>query len=157
MPDVTLRPMTDDEFDAFMNSEVDGYADDIARSTGVSAEAARERAHKQHEELLPKGRTTPGHTFHWVLDGDARVVGRLWLGPHPQRPKVAYVFDIAIEETERGKGLGRATMLAAEEYVRRQGQAEIGLNVFGFNEPARALDESLGYHVVAVQMRKQLD
>jgi ribosomal protein S18 acetylase RimI-like enzyme len=70
---------------------------------------------------------------------------------------VAYVFDIAIEEAERGKGLGRATMLAAEEYVRRQGQAEIGLNVFGFNEPARALYESLGYHVVAVQMRKQLD
>jgi hypothetical protein len=33
---------------------------------------------------------------------------------------------------------------------------EIGLNVFGFNDGARRLYESLGYRVLTVQMTKTL-
>ena len=120
-------------------------------------DAARERAHKQHEELLPHGLATPGHTFFNVLADDGRVVGQLWLGPHPQRPDVGYVYDVGIDEAERDRGFGRAAMLAAEQVVREQGQTEIGLNVFGFNDPARSLYDSLGYRVVATQMLKRLD
>jgi len=157
MADVTLRPMTAAEYAAFVAVELDEYATDIARSSGMPLDAARERARKQHEELLPHGLATPGHSFSIVLDSAGREVGRLWLGPHPQRPGVGYVYDVGIDEAERGKGLGRAAMLAAEQVARAQGQTEIGLNVFGFNDPARSLYDSLGYRVVATQMLKRLD
>jgi len=157
MAEVTLRPMTQAEYDAFVVDELESYAENIARSSGMPIDAARERAHKQHEELLPQDLATPGHSFSIALDETGRAVGRLWLGPHPQRADVAYVYDIEIDEADRGKGMGRATMLAAEDLVRRQGRSEIGLNVFGFNDRARALYDSLGYGVVAVKMLKRLD
>jgi len=47
-------------------------------------------------------------------------------------------------------------MVAAEDVVRRAGLSELGLNVFGFNEAARRLYDSLGYRVVATQMTKTL-
>jgi len=98
MADVTLRPMTEAEYAAFVTVELDEYATDIARSSGMPLDAARERAHKQHEELLPQDLATPGHSFSVVVDEAGRAVGRLWIGPHPQRPDVAYVYDIAIDE-----------------------------------------------------------
>ena len=47
-------------------------------------------------------------------------------------------------------------MLAAEHLVGEAGITEIGLNVFGFNERARRLYDSLGYRVVATQMTKSV-
>ena len=65
--------------------------------------------------------------------------------------------DIEIHEPWRHRGFGRAAMVAAEQIVRDAGTGEIGLNVFGFNEPARRLYDSLGYRVVATQMTKRLE
>ena len=47
-------------------------------------------------------------------------------------------------------------MLAAEAAVAAAGGTELGLNVFGFNAPARALYESLGYRTVSVEMEKNV-
>jgi len=62
---------------------------------------------------------------------------------------------VAIEEEFRGRGLGRATMLAAESYVATNGGRRLALNVFGYNTVARALYDSLDYEVVAIAMRKE--
>ena len=47
-------------------------------------------------------------------------------------------------------------MLAAEDVVREAGLAEVSLNVFGFNDVARRLYDSLGYRVVSTAMTKTL-
>jgi ribosomal protein S18 acetylase RimI-like enzyme len=47
-------------------------------------------------------------------------------------------------------------MLAVENLVTAAGRTEIGLNVFGFNEPARHLYDSLGYRVVSTLMTKTI-
>jgi GNAT superfamily N-acetyltransferase len=61
-----------------------------------------------------------------------------------------------IEEEHRGKGYGRAAMLAAEQVVQAAGMTHIALNVFGFNTTARAMYDSLRYRVVSTQMTKPL-
>jgi ribosomal protein S18 acetylase RimI-like enzyme len=125
-------------------------------SSGVSETEARTRAEQQWAEYLPQGRETPGTWLLIVLDDD-RPVGSLWLGRHPNRPDMAYVYDIAIDDPEQGHGFGRAAMLAAEELTREAGLRGIGLNVFGFNDRARRLYDSLGYRVVATAMVKEFD
>ena len=67
-----------------------------------------------------------------------------------------WVWEVVVDEQHRGRGLGRAAMLLAEEQARAAGAVELGLNVFGYNTVARALYESLAYETVSMQMRKQL-
>jgi ribosomal protein S18 acetylase RimI-like enzyme len=153
---VALRPMTADEFRTWQDAALPGYIDSIVEATRIPVETATELANKQWAELLPAGRETADAWLRTVL-ADDEPVGVLWLARHPQRPDAAFVYDIVIDEAERGRGLGRAAMLAAEDLVRELGFGEIGLNVFGPNERARRMYDSLGYDVVATQMLKRLD
>ena len=87
-----------------------------------------------------------------IVDETGVEVGTLWVGPNSERAGVAFVYDIEIVQERRGLGFGRAAMTAVESLVKEAGETEIGLNVFGFNEPARRLYDSLGYRVVATVM-----
>ncbi|WP_375491334.1 GNAT family N-acetyltransferase [uncultured Jatrophihabitans sp.] len=155
-PVVRLREMTDAEYDAWESEAIGYYTQDIVDATAESPQTAAVRAEQQLRELLPDGRQTPGMHLYRVLDADETPVGILWLGPHRRRPGVAFVYDITLDEEHRGRGLGRAAMLAAEQAVRDSGTHTIGLNVFGFNDRARRLYDSLGYRVEATQMTKDL-
>jgi ribosomal protein S18 acetylase RimI-like enzyme len=148
--------MTDHEFAAFLAREREEYAADVARANSIPLEVAMAQAGEQMAEALPDGMATPGHRLLTVLDGD-RPVGQLWIGPHPRRANTAYIYDITLDEPERGKGFGRDAMRAAEELAKVDGLTAIGLNVFGFNERAQGLYTSLGYKVASTQMLKQLD
>ena len=156
MATVSLRPMTDAEYESWHAAGTEAYAEAISRANGISMDAARLRAREQDGQLLPEGLQTPGTRLLIISDEADAEVGILWLGPHPDGTGAGYVFDIEIHEPHRNRGLGRATMLAAEELLRAAGTSAIGLNVFGFNEPARRLYESLGYEVVSTRMLKQL-
>jgi ribosomal protein S18 acetylase RimI-like enzyme len=152
-----VRPMTPDEYDAWIVGEIAAYAADLARASGSTLEEAHLRAEQQTRELLPDGPATPGAFLLRVLDEGGAPVGVLWLGPHPQRRGAGWVYDIEIDEARRGQGLGRAAMLAAERIGREAGWTALGLNVFGHNPGARALYDSLGYEVAATLMSKPLD
>lgn len=155
-PDVSLRPMTDEEFEAWREGTIQSYAADIAQSSGVALESALARSREQFTQLLPDGPATARTWLMRVLDHDGHDVGVLWIGPHPTRDGAAFVYDIEIDAGWRGRGLGRAAMQAAERLATGAGIAAIGLSVFGFNEGARRLYDSLGYQVVATQMLKEL-
>ena len=66
-------------------------------------------------------------------------------------------LDIEIDPEHRGRGLGRDTMLLAEEEARRLGRTRIKLNVFARNAVARALYLSLGFEEMAIQMSKAVE
>ena len=83
-------------------------------------------------------------------------MGLLWLGPDPRAPDATWVYEVEIEDEYRGKGLGRATMIAAEGVARALGHTRIGLNVFAGNLPAATLYTTLGYETASMQMRKSL-
>jgi GNAT superfamily N-acetyltransferase len=151
-----LRPLSDDELSSFIGATLIQYAEQRVES-GEEADVARATAIRQTEELIPGGRPAPGQLLYRVLDEGGNPVGTLWIGPRtPDRPRNYWVWDVQIEEPERGKGYGRAAMLLAEVEARRRGATELGLNVFGHNHVARQLYESMGYAPTAINMRKPL-
>ena len=152
---VSLSPLTDSALAAWMQVQRAEYITDRIRS-GDDEAAALRNADANDERLFPGGVLAPGHDLLRVLD-DGRPVGVIWVGPHPQELEgVAYIWDVEVDPSERGRGFGRAAMLLAEEHARSRGYRALALNVFGFNTTARGLYESLGYEPTSIQMRKEL-
>jgi ribosomal protein S18 acetylase RimI-like enzyme len=155
---LSLRPMTDDEFAAYRVQMVDGYAVEVARLKGLSAEDGRADAERQTAGLLPDGRATEGQLLFVAVDADGATVGTLWLSTNaPNGMDAGWIYDIEVEESQRGKGYGRELMLLAERECRRLGRTSLCLNVFGSNVVARRLYESLGYEITAQTMAKPLE
>lgn len=152
---VALTPFDESEFPAWIHTQSQGYIDQRMRA-GDDRAVAEEKAASTNKKYFPGDRPIDGHTIYWVRS-EGRNVGFLWIGPHPDGiAGVAWVWDIEIDEAERGKGLGRATMAAAEQAALAEGYTDLALNVFGFNTVARSLYESMGYQTTSLQMRKAL-
>jgi ribosomal protein S18 acetylase RimI-like enzyme len=158
-PAITLRPMTEPELTARLAGVIDQYAHDIQRAGRASAEQAHETAERQTEQLLPDGVDSPDTLVYTAEDGAGRPVGWLWLSlPSEANGRdAAWVYEIAVDPGERGKGYGRAIMRAAEDELVRRGVARLALNVFTDNPVAVRLYESLGFQVMAQQMAKPLN
>jgi ribosomal protein S18 acetylase RimI-like enzyme len=148
-----LRPMTRSEFERYVARAVPEYAESKVQAGTHSAEDAERSAREEIERLVPDGPATPGQLLFTAID-EGTAVGILWIGlPTGPRPQ-AWVYDIEVDEVHRGKGYGRAIMLAAERELAARGMHELGLNVFGYNTSAIRLYEGLGYAVTAQQMSK---
>ncbi|MHC4451637.1 MAG: GNAT family N-acetyltransferase [Planctomycetota bacterium] len=132
------------------------YAGEVAKEHGLELVDALAKTRKQLDSILPEGAATPGHDF-FDLEAD-ELVGSLWV---TERDGDLFIYDIMIDETQRGRGRGTAAMQAVEELARERGCAGIGLSVFAHNEGAIRLYERLGYEVVeqakgGQRMRKPL-
>jgi ribosomal protein S18 acetylase RimI-like enzyme len=155
-PTVRLRPITAEEFPAFLAVSKAGYAHDIEVHGGQTHEAAQQKAEADFPAVLPLGLETPGH-FIFVVEVIGEPVGRLWLAErHLGGWPVLYVYDVAIDPEQQGRGYGRAAMRLAEDEARARGIHRIELNVFGGNDVARGLYRSMGYVETSAQMRKDL-
>jgi GNAT superfamily N-acetyltransferase len=145
--EVMVRPMTADELAAYFAHAVEGFAEEtMAADRSLTKEAALTNSREIHEQILPQGLETPGHDFLMALAReDGRRLGLTWLF-HEER--AGYVYDVEVDEAERGKGYGRALMEATADHVRGLGMEVLGLNVFGHNQVAMGLYASLGYDVV---------
>ncbi len=156
IPRLTARRLRTDEYAAWYRHVTDGYARDIAVNGGADAAAAARKADRDMTATLPQGLETPDHDL-LVLESDGLRVGILWVGRREvDERQVLYVWDVEIDEAQRGKGYGREAMLLAEEVARSRGLDRVELNVFGGNDVARALYRSLGYVERAVAMAKDL-
>ncbi|NUO58839.1 MAG: GNAT family N-acetyltransferase [Hamadaea sp.] len=147
---VTVRRMSADEFGPWWTEQLAGYAESFVLNGLLTEEQARERAERQSGELLPSGLDTPGHDIYTVVAED-KPVASIWVC-HEVEPDTSFVFDVVVEDGHRGKGYGRAAMLAAEQSALDAGSHVLGLNVFGHNEVALRLYTSLGYRPTS-QMR----
>lgn len=152
---VALRPLADEGLDAFVAHSNAEYRRERIES-GDTPEYADERVAASNAQYVPDGRPADGQHFFDVVEDD-EVVGALWIGVLDEvRPREWWVFEIEIAEAHRGRGLGRAAMLLAEEEARARGAEKLGLNVFGHNTVAQGLYTSLGYAVTAINMAKPL-
>jgi ribosomal protein S18 acetylase RimI-like enzyme len=154
---VSLDPLPPAEFPAWAAHSRRGYVAQQVRSGALPADDARARAAAQQAALLPRGLRTPGHHI-WSVRADGEPVGSLWIqirstsgGPE------AYVYDVELAPRARGRGLGRATMLAAEHAVRGLGATRMRLNVFAHNTAALRLYDGLGYTVLRTLVTRRLD
>jgi ribosomal protein S18 acetylase RimI-like enzyme len=157
LPPVTLVPMTAATWDAWRDASIAGYVRDMVRVGAWPADDAPARASRELEHLLPSGRETPGHEFRSIVSGSGETVGAIWFGPYELvGAGAAFVLDIAVDGEYRGRGYGRAALLALEPIVRQLGYDSIRLHVFGDNEVARNLYRTSGYVETDVSMLKRL-
>jgi ribosomal protein S18 acetylase RimI-like enzyme len=157
-PTVILRPMTPAEYDTWQLTLAEGYAAEKVAAGSWAEEGAVQRALDESTQLLPDGANTAGMLIFRAIATDGRPVGRAWVGlDHPRgEPDTAFLYDIEVDEAERGKGFGRALLSAVEEAVRAAGVGALTLNVFEGNGVATGLYESSGYATTTRQMRKGL-
>jgi ribosomal protein S18 acetylase RimI-like enzyme len=149
---ISLRPLRDDEYAAWDEAHRAEYERGLVAFAGMTPEAARAKAEHDVPAVLPQGLAT-SDTWIWAVEADGRRVGTVFLGV---RGGGAFLYDITIDAAERGRGHGRAAMLALENHVRRLGYDGVTLNVWGGNTVARGLYDSLGYVEESVHMRKRL-
>ncbi|MET9313534.1 GNAT family N-acetyltransferase [Kribbella sp. NPDC003505] len=149
---VLLRPITDDEYPSWMERAAASFAAGVGPARSLTPDEALAVAYEQTEQLLPEGPATDQQLI-WIAVAGDEPVGSLWIST---KAKVPFIYGIEVDHAHRGKGYGRAIMLAAEEECRRLGYTQLDLNVFGDNNTAIALYDSLGYAVISQQMRKDL-
>ena len=154
-----LVRMSEASFAAFVANAVAGYADQNVASGRWPAEDALERSRAQHDKLLPQGLATPDNHFFEIRDEASHAaVGSLWVAVVDHSgTRIAFVYDIRIDEAFRRQGHAKRAFKALEPFVKSLGLSTIGLHVFAFNADARALYESLGYGVTSINMHKHLD
>ncbi|HET9171626.1 MAG TPA: GNAT family N-acetyltransferase [Actinospica sp.] len=153
-PEIRLDPMTEDEFAAWLPPAVRGLAEDKAASGQWSSDEALDMAKTEFAILLPQGAVTRGQLLYTVRDAASGTpVGAVWIHLRPKADRrEAYIYDLVVAEDRRGKGYGRATMLAAIERARELGADSVGLHVFGHNTVARELYTSLGFVATNISM-----
>lgn len=143
---VGLRPLTDEEISKYIERQVEQYLEERVRS-GERPDSARRIASEQSRALFQEGVLANGQLLFRVLDDGGTAVGMLWIGPQQPADQPAAFRDwgVRIEDAHRCMGYGTAAMELAEAEALSRGASELGLNVFGHNQVARHLYESMGY------------
>ena len=150
---VFLRELRDDELPAWLEAARSFYVSDLERHAELPRQEAEEKADRDYDMLFPDGKPTGGQHLLTIEDSRGESIGRLFFA---ERSTGIWLYEIEIEESVRGRGLGREAMLAFEQRARELGAEKVTLNVFGGNEVARSLYRSLGYAEESVHMRERL-
>jgi len=154
---VMLPPMEPDVWEAWRIASIANYAADMVRVGTWSPEAAEARAAALFARVVPNGRDTTGHEFRSIVTEAGETVGSLWFAADDEAEHVtAFIWDIAIDPAQRGRGYGRAAMEALEPLARSLGYDAIRLHVFGDNTVARGLYRAVGYGETDVTMVKRI-
>lgn len=156
MPDVQLSLMSEIEYSEYLARGIRAYADDNVKAGRWGPEESLKLAEDAYKQMLPQGTKTKDQYLFGVRDKvTGNRVGIAWLGFLPgESMKVAFIYDIEMDEAFRGRGFGTATMNELEDKARKLGATRIALNVFSHNPGAVRLYRRLGYEVISSNMAK---
>ena len=151
-----LIPMTQAEYEVFLERTIPEYAEDKVRSGDWAESEALERSRREFLADLPQGIQSKNQYLYTLYDDD-QAVGLIWLRANVDRPtRDGFILELYVDEEQRGKGYGKQAMLLIEEKARELGLKSIGLHVFGSNKAARNLYEAVGYEITSLNMSKRL-
>lgn len=151
-----VRPITEDELPGFIATSMREYAEQKHTMGGVPLDDAIAQAGAETEHYFPGGKLSPGHAILIATDDDGSPVGRLWMAPRHDSREAAFIYDIQVDEHARGKGYGRELMREAEKWSRDNGYRTLLLHVFGGNDIAIHLYESMGFVTTDRMMKLDL-
>jgi GNAT superfamily N-acetyltransferase len=153
---VSLRGMTEREFQAFLAVSIPEYAAEKVKAGNWDSEEALERSREDHTKLLPEGLTSPNQHL-YVVELDGHPVGRLWLSVDAGvAGRAGFIYDLFVSEPFRRRGIAAQAMRLLEKEALRLGLRSLALHVFGYNLAARALYQKLGYEITNINMSKAL-
>jgi ribosomal protein S18 acetylase RimI-like enzyme len=87
------------------------------------------------------------------------TIGCLWLGNAIDQgtgQRHAHIFLLYVAPAHRRLGIGKSLVIHAEDWAKRRGDIQIGLQVFLSNQPALNLYQKLGYQTHSISMIKSL-
>jgi ribosomal protein S18 acetylase RimI-like enzyme len=153
---VSLRRMTEGEFQDFLDRNIPDYAADKVRAGNWTPEEAEQKSREEHARLLPDGLASP-HQHLYTIELDGNAAGDLWLSSDPRLAGGAgFIFDLFVVEEFRRRGIATEAMRLLEGEASRLELSGLSLHVFGDNLGARALYEKLGYEIRNIAMAKSL-
>lgn len=154
---IKFKSMNSEEFDQFSADSKNRYIVDKIKANGMTPDEAKKMADADFARILPDGYQSKDNFLFNIVDPENNNVGYLWYCIRGAlNNKKAFIADILIRDKFRGKGYGRETMLLLEADVKSRGLKHIGLHVFGFNEVAIKLYQSMGYQTTDLVMEKNL-
>jgi predicted acetyltransferase len=131
---VHLVAMTESEFADYFEILIRDYARDNVEAGYWEPADALELSRKATESLLSQKTKTPNHYIYVIRDEDLRV-GIVWIKANLETAnKHGFIYDIAIDEDQRGKGYGKQAMLLIEGKAR-----EMGLRSPRIKSPAKCM------------------
>lgn len=155
-PNLFLRRMSPEEFPAFLQEQVVGYADAQVLAGSWTSDEALGKSEEEFATLLPNGMETPDQLI-FVAEAQGEIIGTLWIDIDQEAEvPTAFGLHVEIHESLRGRGLGRSIMVAALKECRERNIRGLGLSVFGYNTIARTLYESFGFMAVQRRLSKNL-
>ncbi|MGZ3771140.1 MAG: GNAT family N-acetyltransferase [Bdellovibrio sp.] len=152
-----INLMSETEYNIWLHRSRASYAADKMKANGFTQEEAEQIARDDFNRLLPDGYNSKDNFLYSAKDEKENILGFIWFCIRgAEGNKRAFICDVVIEEQYRGKGYGKQMMLLMEQEAKKKGSNRIGLHVFGFNETAIRLYQSLGYATTDLVMEKNL-
>lgn len=150
-----LIPKTKEEQKQFLDQSKLDFNEALIKALDLDTETAKARTQQSFERAFqPKDGVT--QVFVSIFNHElGQSVGGLWFTLDSIK-STAYLYQILIDSSYRGKGYGKLAMSLLEDYCKEYGMKQISLNVFGYNTPARHLYQGIGYEDVQCRMRKNL-
>ncbi len=155
---IRLVPMTETEYQAYLESDIQRYAEEHVKAGNWHPSEALEKSRREHQQLLADGLATPNQYLFSLQDGETgSKVGMIWFAVDDKKPQPsAFVYDFVIHDEFRRKGYGIQALRALENKLKELGVHKISLHVFGHNHAARALYDKVGYETTGILMSKEL-
>jgi len=157
---VTIRPATPDDLSAI------GRLGALLVKTHYDFDPKRFMAPTRHTEsgyasflgsqlgredvvvlVAAEGGTVIGYTY-------AGVEGRDWMS---LRGPAGVLYDIVVDPTRRGRGVGRALLEATVAALRSRGSPQVVLSTADRNAAAQRLFESAGFRRTMIEMTRDAD
>ena len=155
---VRLVPMTVPEFQAYLEDDIERYAQERIRAGDWHPSEALQKSREEHQQMLPDGVTTKNHHLFCIEDEVVgSKIGVIWFAIYDEQLQpLAFVYDFLIYEEFQRRGYGRQAMQAVETKAKEFGVDKIALHVFAHNHIARALYEKTGFGITGIYMTKTL-
>ena len=141
-----LRPMTEPEFAAWLETAIPEFAGSKVASGQWSEGESLELSRKEHQELLPHGRATPDNYFFTITDPQGTAVGVLWFAVRTKfNERIAHVFDVRVQPERQREGHASRAFLALENEVRSWACLESHCTSSGTTRGPRPCTPTLGF------------
>ena len=150
---VKLRPMEQADFEAYLEEDIQRYAQAHLEAGNWEPSEALEKPRTEHQQLLPDGLESKNQYLFSIIDASDQKLGILWVNIENGR---AFIYDFIIDESFRGKGYGKQALVALDEKLKSIEVQSVGLHVFGDNFIAQELYEKMGFQITGIHMKKRL-
>jgi ribosomal protein S18 acetylase RimI-like enzyme len=152
---VHFEPITEEEFPDYWRYSVESWIRDMQGAGLLRDSITYEEAENEVRKFLPDGLSSKGHHIMRIVDDGIRV-GTIWYEIRDRVMREAYLWDIIVNEDQRGRGYGKGGMKELLNTARKEGAKRVQLNVFGFNSIARNLYNKMGFRDEAITMMMYL-